>query len=120
VQVSNDERRRVDPNATIQLDPARALDQVQLVDSAPPRSGRKAPPPLPPSSLPPAPTRALAPAPAHPPKTGTRIAVFVALVALAIAGGLAVARTVRKRSPPPASAASPSASVLTIPPIEIH
>jgi hypothetical protein len=118
--VSHDERRGADPNATIQVDPANVLDQIQLVDSAPPGASRKTPPPLPPSSS--APSPASAPATRGTSgKTVAYVGLFVALIAVAVAAGLVVGRRAGATRPSPAAgSASPSGSVLTIPPVEIR
>jgi hypothetical protein len=137
--MSDDEprKRRVDPNATIQID----LAQVQLFDpnttpepggSEP--GGRKAPPPLPPPL--PFPGAAQAP-PRSAAKTIAYLAMFVVLLGLAIVGGLMVGTRARGTAndvaPAPSAAtavgvatpsAVPSASAptrtLTMPTIEMH
>jgi hypothetical protein len=113
--MSTDERKP-NPNATIQLDQIDgALDQVQF-DSAPqlPTSSRK-PPPLPPvmptASGAPPPAVAM-PSAAPPPakKLGAGMIVgFVALLAVAIGGGLYVGLHA------PATAAAPTASAKAAP-----
>jgi hypothetical protein len=101
------------------VDPANVLDQIQLVDSAPPGGGRRTPPPLPPFS--PAPSFASASASAPRRKTVAYVGMFVALIAVAVAAGLIVGRRAGATRPSP-GAGSPSASgsVLTIPPVEIR
>ena len=138
--MSDPGKRKVDPNATIQIE----LDQVQLYDpnaTPPPEASepgtRKAPPPLPT----PAPMAVGAQAP--PPsaaKTIAYVAMIVVLVGLAIVGGLLVgtrARGTPNDAPMPSAttvgstaaatpAAAPSASasaappMLTLPTIEMH
>jgi hypothetical protein len=131
--------KRVDPNATIQLDAIDALDLVKLEEEAearkesnrPPVSRRTAPPPLPPSSLAPS---SLAPS-TSPPAAGTTIpparkstlppparsaalgVVFLVLLGVAIFGGLFAGRLLRgapapqasATAEPPATPASPNA-----------
>ena len=117
--MSTDERKP-NPNATIQLDQIEgALDQVQLDDEpaiAP--SASKKPPPLPPmmpmSSAAPPPavaTASLAP-PSPAKKLGAGMVVaFVALLALAIGGGLYVGlHAPAKVAPAPSAASAPSAA----------
>jgi hypothetical protein len=117
------DKRPLDPNSTIQLD---ALDGVQLEDADPerssaPREQAGPPPPLPAEGE--APPRGLG-------KTLVHAAVFVALVAVAIAAGLSVGRCARPRpsvdqaatnaaAPPSPPSGSVSARTLTLPPIEI-
>jgi len=126
--------KRKPAGATIQID----LTDVQLVDPDAAMRGpesNRAPPPLPASALvPPA-----APATASPARTGPtsrQLAVLIAGVVIAIAAGLAVGLGARGGAAPAASASTPrspssppvalrppspapSASVLTIPPIEV-
>jgi hypothetical protein len=110
------EKRKVDPNATIQLD---ALDPSELVDPAgqsaadPSQQGmRKTPPPLPPGGLA---SGAFAPGPAGPPpttamptRTVLTVSMFVVLLAVAIAAGLMVGTRARS-TPDPAPSAAVSA-----------
>jgi hypothetical protein len=132
--------KRPDPNATIQLDAMEALDQILVDDprvspSAAPTTSRHAPPPLPPSMPPLAETMRSAEKSRGGVKTIAYVAGFVALLVLAIAGGLAVGGV--GRSPAPAAsvtilpAAAPSAAavapaapsstdILVIPPTEIR
>lgn len=126
-----DDSKRTPAGATIQID----ISDVQLVDpdaaARGPGSG-KTPPPLPASGLAQPP-----PAPASQARTGPtrrQLAVLVAGVVVAIAAGLAVGLHARRApaaaasavslpsTPPvavPARLPAPSASVLTIPPIEV-
>ncbi|HEY8040181.1 MAG TPA: hypothetical protein VIF15_10325 [Polyangiaceae bacterium] len=125
-----------DPNATIQLDQLDALDQIELLDSpaGPPRESaagpRLTPPPLPlqPAA---APLPGAAQAPAGPGRTIAYVAMFVALLAAAITGGLLVGSRAGSKPQPAASATAeapaaataapaPSASTLTIPVIEMR
>jgi hypothetical protein len=127
------DRRKPDPNATIQLD---AFDPSEVEDSLPPAASaepsvsgaRKGPPPLPPL---PAPGAQVAPAGVG--KKLGYVAVFVVLLAVAIAGGLLVGARVRPTTaqatatpsaatpsaPPSASATPTSPQTLTIPTIEM-
>jgi len=128
-------KRKVDPNATIQIE----LDQVQLYDpGAIPAPGasepgaRKVPPPLPT----PPPFPAAAPAPPHSAaKTIAYVAMFVVLIGLAIVGGLMVgmrargavnvapapsATTVGAATPSAAPSASEAPRTLTLPTIEMR
>ena len=135
--VDDSEKRKPAANQTIQID----LSQVQLVDPGPasqpaatgpgagaeagadgtgpnPAARKKTPPPLPalaPPGLaaPGAPPAAAQAAPASPAKTIGYVALIVVLVAVAIAGGLAVGRRAHGNDAPAAS------ETLTIPPIEV-
>lgn len=127
-----DFEKRVDPNATIQIDKIDALELVQLEEAAEARaeearpslpvSRRTAPPPLPVSSPPasaspdpagvPGVAASLAPGARKstvPPGSSSRLAVygvvFVVLLAGAIFGGLFAGRLIRG-TPPPAQAAA--------------
>jgi hypothetical protein len=124
------ERRKADPNATIQLD---ALEPGELEDAAAasvPREvsvsgARKGPPPLPLRPLPEAQPAAV--------RTGKKVgyvALLVFLLAAAIAGGLLVGARVRPtatapvvpaptHAAPSASAAPTTRETLTLPTIEM-
>ena len=137
--VSQDDPKDPDPGATIQVDPARALDHVQLVDSTPgplptatsrPPS-RKTPPPLPPSAsmIPVAPL--LPVIGEEPPKAsrGKTIAIFVVLAAVCAVVGVTVgswARARRVTAMPATTGTTASASaaasdgVLVLPPVEVQ
>jgi hypothetical protein len=126
-----DKNEKKDPNATIQIDAANALDQVQLVDE-PPRPSRRVPPPLPPSASVPAPEPVFAddapvpsapaammpppPRPSQVPGTaksssgGRTAMIFVIVVALAIAAGLGVGSVLRGKGVTPPVASGPRAS----------
>jgi hypothetical protein len=136
----SDFEKRLDPNATIQLDAIDALDLVKLEEDAKARaeaekpavSRRTAPPPLPPSSLPPATTAdSSLPASSLPPASQAAASlphrkstlpppgraaaysfVFLILLAGAIVGGLFAGRLLRGDSAPAASGtpAAPGAS----------
>jgi hypothetical protein len=124
-------KRRVDPNATIEIQ----LDQVQLVDpNAPPApEPRKTPPPLPmPEELP----VLDLPPPRSAGKAIAYVALVVVLVGMAIVGGLMVGMHARggattapapsattlatAAAPTTAPAASSAAPTLTLPTIEMH
>lgn len=126
--------KRKPAGATIQID----LADVQLVDPEAASRGpesHKAPPPLPASALAPPPAAATA-SPARTGPTSRQLAILIAGVVLAVAAGLAVGLGGRSGAAPAASASTPpspsnppvalrppspapSASVLTIPPIEL-
>jgi hypothetical protein len=133
--VSQDDPKDIDAGRTIQLEPGDALNQVQLVDPAPPAptvstrppppGSRKTPPPLPPSpSL--APLAPVAPLPAEPPKraiTGKTIAIFVVLVAVCAVIGMTVGNWARDRqssAPMPGAASAPAGGVMVLPPVEMQ
>jgi hypothetical protein len=123
------DKRPFDPNATIQLD---ALDGVQLEDAVPSEAakapGSAAPPPLPADAgAPPETARS-------PGRTLVVAALFVLLVAAAVAAGLAVGSRARPKvaetpavtataaaasSASGSASASASARTLTLPTIEI-
>jgi hypothetical protein len=131
------DRRKPDPNATIQLD---ALDPGELEDAIPAAressvsGARKGPPPLPPQPMAaPGMPAAGPPAPASAGKKVGLVALFVVLLAAAITGGLLVGTRVRPTTaqttpqqqpaaPPsqsPSASAAPTAETLTIPTIEM-
>ena len=135
--MSDPTKRKPDANATIQID----LDQVQLFDPDASAGGaaRKVPPPLPATAPDAAGSPgALAVGPAqNPARTIAIVAMFVMLIAAAIAGGLLVGTRARgtgdapsaaapaATAPSPApgtSAAQPatSAGTLTVPTIEMR
>lgn len=125
------DKRRPDPNTTIQIDQLDALDQV--IDDARPSAapGRRTPPPLPASTAPPTPVAEPATAPKSAPKTVVMVGAFLLLLALAISAGLLVGRGVRGAppaastvvvtAPAPSAPAAPSASteIMTLPPVDI-
>lgn len=131
-------------NQTIQIDALDSSEALSVTGAGPSEASpgedpalgrRKTPPPLPPSAFtstpPPAPQAMTSRAPSAPPPAprsmGQKVAigaVFVALVAGAIAGGLAVGGQARgKLAAPAASSAAPATSaseqVLTLPTIEM-
>ena len=98
--MSDPDKRKPSANATIQID----LDQVQLFDPDAAPGGadakpgaHKIPPPLP--ATPPVPSAA-APAPRSLGKTIAYVAMFVALLAVAIVGGLMVGTRARRHDSP--------------------
>jgi anti-sigma factor RsiW len=122
----SDFEKRVDPNATIQLDKIDAREFAELTEAAAtseralaPISRKTAPPPLPPAagSLPPNGVPAssgrgsgsLSP-PAARTKTVVYGAVFLVLLGAAIFGGLFAGRLVRGEAPLQAAAASQGSS----------
>lgn len=126
--MSDEQKRKVNRNVTIQID----LNQVELVDPNVPQAST--PPPLP-AALPAA---AEQPAgPQSPRKTIAYVAMIVALVGVAIAGGLAVGRGCGDTEPtassavaaPPAGSQAPSVAsgraasstehTLTLPTVEM-
>jgi anti-sigma factor RsiW len=146
----SDFEKRVDPNATIELDQIDARELAELTEAAATRerasapiSRKTAPPPLPPAaeSLPPKGVPASSsvrgagslPPPARRTKTFMYGAVFLVLLGAAIFGGLFAGRLVRGEAPleraaapqgssasPPVPATSGSPGTLKMPAVEIN